>query len=116
MASDKKVEEKKRRSIIKKAIRRTISTAAYETLVIEDGFEEEIEWSSLAERSKKIDNWTTVLLTQYKQSHDRILTELGFEHKKAFFKNPSATTQEKFQEVQSDKPELDLDDLDSIGS
>jgi len=112
-----------RTSVIKKQIRRTLSTAPYETIVIEDGFEEVIEWKTVSERDAKIENWTTILLQGYKKSHDRILDELGLSHKKAHFKNPSSETQAKYKHMANpdknpDKePDnmrgLDLDNLET---
>ncbi len=102
-----------RTSIIKKSIKRTIKTAQYESLVIEHGFEETIEWKNLSERDKKIENWETVLLQEYKRSHDSILEELGFSEKKAYFNNPSSATIQKFQHQA--KSSDDLDDLDTLG-
>lgn len=118
---DKKQEDKPiRKSVIKKQIRRTLSTAQYETLVIEDGFEEVIEWRTVAERDSKLDAWDTILLQRFKKTHDRILEELGLSHKKAYFKNPSEETKARYQSHKklSEKTDsvrgLDLDDLDTI--
>ena len=109
--------KKTRKSKIIRGIKRTLSTAQYETLVIEIGFEEEIEWSTPSERQKKIDNWNTLLIKDFKQSSDRILQELGITHKKAYFKNPSQETMQKYK-VQAKEDALsrglDLDDLDSL--
>jgi hypothetical protein len=114
--SEKKSETKKtRRSQLQRSIKRTIKTAEYESLVIEVGIEEEIEWSTLSERQEKIDNWTTLLLQDFKQSADRIVSDLGFTHKKAYFHNPSEETKEKFKAVaEAQERGLDLDDLDSL--
>ena len=110
-------EVKTRKSRITRGIKRTLSTAQYETLVIEIGFEEEIEWSSPSERQKKIDNWNTLLIKDFQQSSDRILQELGITHKKAYFKNPTPETMDKYK-VQAKEDAvhrgLDLDDLDSL--
>lgn len=110
--------KKMRKSKIVRGIKRTLSTAQFETLVIEIGFEEEIEWSTPSERQKKIDNWNTLLIKDFQQSSDRILQELGITHKKAYFKNPSSETMEKYK-VQAKKEDafsrgLDLDDLDTL--
>lgn len=110
-------ETKTRRSRINRGIKRTLSTAQYETLVIEIGFEEEIEWSTPSERQKKIDNWNTLLIKDFKESSDRILKELGITHKKAYFKDPTPETMEKYKkQAQEDALArgLDLEDLDSL--
>lgn len=108
-------EKKMRKSIIHRHLKRTLSTAQYETLVIEIGFEEEIEWKSLQERQKKLDNWNTLLLQDFKQSSDRILEELGITHKKAYFKNPTEETKAKYQKPAQEQTKVEnLDELDSL--
>ncbi|MHA2279364.1 MAG: hypothetical protein ACXAC5_00525 [Promethearchaeota archaeon] len=117
MVKQAKEPAKMRKSVINRGIKRTLSTAQYETLVIEIGFEEEIEWSTLSERQKKIDNWNTVLLQDFKQSSDRILADLGITHKKAYFKNPTETTQQKYKvAAEAQERGLDLDDVDDLDS
>jgi hypothetical protein len=109
--------KKVRSSKITRGIKRTLSTAQFETLVIEIGFEEEIEWSTPSERQRKINNWNTILIKDFQESSDRILQELGITHKKAYFKNPSPETIEKYKtHAKSDASArgLDLDDLDSL--
>lgn len=111
-------EEKQiRKSVIKREIKRTLKTAEYESIVIETGFEESIEWTTVSERQQKIDNWNTLCIKDFQQSSDRILKELGLSHKKAWFKNPSEETREKFQpQIKEDAAKgMDLDDLDTIG-
>ena len=109
--------KKTRKSKIVRGIKRTLSTAQFETLVIEIGFEEEIEWTTLSERQKKIDNWNALLIKDFKESSDRILQELGITHKKAYFKNPTSETIDKYK-VQATEDTvdrgLDLDDLDAL--
>lgn len=109
--------KKTRKSRIIRGIKRTLSTAQFETLVIEIGIDEEIEWTTPSERQKKIDNWNTLLIKDFKESSDRILQELGITHKKAYFKNPNQETMEKYK-VQAKEDAvsrgLDLDDLDSL--
>lgn len=114
MTDDKK---KTRKSRISRGIKRTLKTAEYESLVIEIGFEEEIEWTTPSERQKKIDNWNTLLIKDFKQSSDRILQELGITHKKAYFKNPTQETMTKYATQAKEEAVsrgLDLDDLDSL--
>lgn len=109
--------KKIRRSKIIRGIKRTLSTAQFETLVIEIGFEEEIEWSTPSERQKKIDNWNTLLIKDFKQSSDRVLQELGITHKKAYFKNLTPETMQKYKtqaKEESLERGLDLDDLDTL--
>ncbi|KKN30384.1 hypothetical protein LCGC14_0834570 [marine sediment metagenome] len=97
-----------RKSRIQMGIQRTLSTAQYETLVIHYDIDEEITWTTPTERSKKVRNWETVLLQEFKGAHDRIMEELNLSHKKAYFKAPPPS-----------KKSLDpldcLDDLDTLG-
>ncbi len=113
---EKKKIKKTRTSVIRKGIKRTLSTAQFETLVIEESMEETIEWNDLKERDQKLNNWDTVLLQRFKITHDRVLEELGLDHKKAYFKNPTAATVEKYKHVaEKNSGKLDLDDLDTLG-
>lgn len=115
MAKQAQEPMKVRTSVINRGLKRTLKTAEYESLVIEIGFEEEIEWTTLSERQKKLDSWTTVLLQDFKQSSDRILAELGITHKKAYFHNPNEATQAKYKvAAEAQQRGLDLDDLDSL--
>lgn len=84
-----------RSSTIRKSIRRTLNTAAYESIVIEESIEECISWSSLAEREQKENNWTTILISQYKASEKKVLSELGISEKKAHFGSVSETTKQR---------------------
>lgn len=105
---------KVRKSIIRKSIQRTLSTGKFETIVIQDGIEEEIEWTTLDERQKKLKNWETLLIQGFKQSHDRILDELSLSHKKAFFKN-NLEDKSDYQIDLGEPESRKLDDLDALG-
>lgn len=76
-----------RKSRIHKGIQRTLNTAKFESIVIQDYIEEDIEWRSLEERERKITNWETLLLARFKQFHDQVMKELGLDHKVAYFKD-----------------------------
>lgn len=76
-----------RKSIIKKGIQRTISTAKFETLVIYDEIEETIEWKTLEERDSKARNWETYLINHFKTTQDQVLEELKLGSKQAYFKD-----------------------------
>jgi len=110
--ADEKI--KLRKSIIRKGIQRTLSTAKYESIVIHDEIEEEIEWSSLEERQKKIKNWETILVQNFKQSQDRILDELGLSQKKAFFKNHLEEKDNRPEPGSTHELDI-LDSLDTVG-
>ncbi len=97
-----------RKSRIRKGIQRTLSTAKYESIVIHDEIDEEIEWTTLEERDKKIKNWTTIHIKNFKQTHDRVLEDLKLSHKRAYFKNNL--------EDKDNRPEpgSELDDLENL--
>ena len=105
-----------RKSLIRKSIRRTLNTAPYETLVIEDHIEEEIEWTTLEERQKKVKNWETVLLQQFQEWHDRACQDLNLQHKVAFLDTSQNKVKRKFGPDTGEVGELDtlLEDLDSL--
>lgn len=100
-----------RTSRITKGIKRTLNTAAYETIVIEDSIEEEITWKTKEERDLKVENWEKVLIESFKKSHDKILDELGLSHKKAYFKKVSEETAKRYVQEPVKK---NLDDLDAL--
>lgn len=99
-----------RKSRIRKAIERTLSTAKYEGIVIREEIEEDIEWQTLEEWNKKQNNWTIMLIKRFKETHDQVLQELSLEHKKAFFKDYIA---EKDNRPEPGEPSP-LDDLDTL--
>lgn len=99
-----------RKGRIRMGVQRTLSTAKFESIVIHYEIDEEISWSSLAERQKKVKNWETVLLQEFQSSHDRILEELKLSHKKAYFVNH---LDNKDYRPEPGKPG-DFDDLDEL--
>lgn len=78
-----------RKSLIKKGIQRTLSTAKFETLVIYDEIEETIEWKTLEERDSKARNWETYLIDHFKKTQEQVLKELNLQTKHAYFKDPN---------------------------
>lgn len=102
--------KEKQVSKIRKSIQRTLTTARYESIVICDEIEEQIEWTTLDERNKKVQQWEECLINSFKKSHDRILEELNLSHKKAYTKNSL--------EEKDHRPEVgakhELDDLESL--
>jgi len=98
-----------RKSRIHKGIQRTLNTAKFESVVVQDYIEEDIEWRTLEERDRKISNWETLLLTRFKQFHDQVMKELGLEHKVAYFKDA-----EPDYRPEPGAPN-ELDDLDAVG-
>jgi len=100
-----------RKTRIRKGLHRTLNTERYQTLVIVNEIEEDIEWTTLAEREKKVKNWEALLLKNFKEFHDRALGELGLEHKQAYFKDNTKTCSTPVP-----KSTNDLDSLDSLDS
>ena len=100
-----------RKSRIHKGIDRTLNTAKYESIVIHDQIDEEIEWCDLKERDSKIDKWETILLTRFKQFHDQVMKELNIEHKVAYFKD----AEPDYRPEPGTSATNELDDLDAIG-
>jgi predicted component of type VI protein secretion system len=76
-----------RKSEVTRSIARKVNTAQFETLEIRETWTEEITWKSLDERAQKLRNWETLLLQSYKETHDRVLGELGQHHKQMFGAN-----------------------------
>lgn len=79
------VTEQLRESVVTMRIARTLNTAKFEGIVIEQTIEERIQWKNLEERDRKRKNWETLFLADFKQSHDKILEELNLSIKKAYF-------------------------------
>jgi hypothetical protein len=107
-----------RKSVIKRSITRTLQTAQFESLVIQTGFEEEIEWTTLSERQTKVDNWNTLCIKDFQESSDRILKGLGLDHKKAWFNKSDEKTGERYKtQIKQDAVDkgIELDDLDTLG-
>ena len=77
----------KRKSKISKSIKRIYNVAQYESLELVVHYEEEIEWETVAERQKKADNISKLLLNDFKKTRLDVFNELNESEKKAYFKN-----------------------------
>jgi len=101
-----------RKGRIKLGLQRTLSTEKFQSVVIHYELDEEIEWTTPSEREKKVMNWETILTREFKQVHDRVLSELDLSHKKAYFVDhlEKDTRPEPGQGLDG------LDDLDSLDS
>jgi hypothetical protein len=75
MAEDKKT----RVSKITKSITRTFNTAKYESLVINVGYEEVVEWTegNMPERQDKSEKITKVLLDDFDKTATKVFKHLG---------------------------------------
>jgi len=77
----------KRKSKVEKSIKRIYNVAQYESLEVVVHYEEEIEWEDVAERQKKSDNISKLLLEDFKKTRLQVFQELNESEKKAYFKN-----------------------------
>ncbi|MBT6049601.1 hypothetical protein HN803_03165 [candidate division WWE3 bacterium] len=77
----------KRKSKVSKSIKRIYNVAQYESLELVVHYEEEIEWETVAERQKKADNISKLLLNDFKKTRLDVFNELNASEKKAYFKN-----------------------------
>ncbi len=66
-------------SKIKKAIVREIQTKQFEQVTVTVEIEEEISWKDLAERNKKTDKITTMLMDDFKKTYNEVVKTLGVE-------------------------------------
>ena len=73
-----------RKTVVKKGIQRTIWTAKYEGLKVDVSLEEEITWSDLQERQKKLDAVSVHLTNELKRTLNAACDELGLSEKKVF--------------------------------
>jgi len=75
-------------SRITKTISKKFQTdVKFEILEIAVSYDEEIEWSTLEERTKKSGNITKLLLRDYDETKDKVFAELGLRETKASVKN-----------------------------
>ncbi len=113
--SNGELQPQKRRSRIHKGIERTLNTDKYESIVIRDFIDEEIEWTTLEERDEKIENWENIFLARFKTYHDKTLKDAGLEHKVAYSHNSYA---ERLKPARKQVTEISglLEELEGIDS
>jgi hypothetical protein len=70
-----------KKSIIKKSITRKISTAPFESLDVHVELEETIEWEDMAERMKKTDSISKILLIDFTKTLNQVADELNLDKK-----------------------------------
>tara|TARA_Y100000034_G_scaffold130410_1_gene188851 strand:+ start:451 stop:708 length:258 start_codon:yes stop_codon:yes gene_type:complete len=78
--------DEKRKSYIKKKITRNLNTAQFEQLEVSCEFQEDVEWSNIAERQDKSDKITKLLIIDFQQTLDQVLQELELHEKRATLK------------------------------
>lgn len=76
-----------RTTFCRKKISRTLKTAEYFSLTIGEETEDEIEWTNLDERDKKLHNLSKCAIRNFKRTHDEVLEELGLAQIYAFGKD-----------------------------
>jgi len=103
--ASKKEKTVERVSRIKKTIKRTVLTAAFENVIIENSIEEDITWTTFEERKEKVDNWTDVLIDDFRDTYEEIMSELGLTEKNAYSKIKSNASPDG-------KPDTTLDGID----
>lgn len=111
LQKNKKENVEVRKGRIQLGLQRTLSTEKYQSIVIFYHIDEEITWEKLDERQNKVMNWSTVLTSEFKKIHDKVLEELNLSHKRAYFKD--------HLEERDDRPDPnatcdDLDELDPL--
>ena len=65
------------KSLIKKGIIRNINTDKFEQVTISVEIEEEVEWKNGAERQKKADIVSKMLLDDFKKTYNEVITTIG---------------------------------------
>jgi len=97
-------------SKIHKSIRRVFNIGKYESLEIVVSFEETVDWQTVADRQKKSDNITKLLLVDFGATKDTVFKELVVGEKKSFqshaLKEPAS-----IENIGVDLSELGLDSL-----
>ena len=102
-------QNKKRQTVVTKGITRLIQTAKYFSLTVTHTAQDTIEWETVDEREKKINNLTLLAIKDFVQTHDTVLDQLKLGQMHAFVTN-------HIKENESNKgPELlDVDGLDEL--
>jgi hypothetical protein len=102
-------ENTERTTSVRVGITRTLNTAQYENLQISLHTEDEIKWSDIETRKKKIDGLTKLLTDKFAATQSTILSELGVSEKAAWFKK---TDRSDKVEVKSDDPEPENENVE----
>jgi hypothetical protein len=91
MADEIKSSISERNTKVIKGIERTLNTGKYESIRISVSFEEEIVWTTLDERQKKIDAISKHVINDFQKTKSEVCQSLGLEEKKAFGNNKEDT-------------------------
>jgi len=98
---------------IRKSIERIYNVAPYESLKVVVGIDEEIEWSTLAERQKKTKNWTKLLVKDFNETVEDVFKDQDVSEHKVFHKNATPEPSGDDDLADLDENDDDLDGLDS---
>ena len=74
----------KRKSIIKKGVRRELNTSKFFMLHVFCEYEEEVDWESIEERQDKSDKITKLLLLDFEKTLATSLNRLGLKDNSAY--------------------------------
>ena len=77
----------KRKSKIKKSVKRIYNVAQYESLELVVEYEEDVEWANIEERQSKSDAVAKLLINDFKKTRLQLFKELNASEKKVYFKN-----------------------------
>lgn len=99
------------KTVISREIRRTIQTAPYESVVITEQLEEEVQWKTEEEFEAKSDALRKKLIEQFKITHDKELEQLGFAKLAKYTKKFGST---EYKDPPKENLADELDDYDTI--
>lgn len=96
------------KTVVTKKIGRKINTGQYESADIVIEAQDEIEWSSIEERDKKLHKLTQLAIKDFQDTFVEVTEALGIQEKRAFVKNHGA----KSAEPPKDNPKSKIGDDD----
>jgi hypothetical protein len=67
----------KRKSKITKSVSRKMQTTTYENVQVHVSYEEEVEWTDLAERAKKSEGITAILMRDFNKTLDAVWDDIN---------------------------------------
>lgn len=112
----------KKRTTATKRIGRKIQTKQFESLDISIECTDEIEWETLEERNKKLDQLTKLAINDFDETFGQVCKAVDVSEKRAFVHapKPEAKSEEKPKsKSNSKKDDSDIDDflggLDGVG-
>lgn len=112
-------DEKIKKTHARKKIGRKIQPRQFESVDISIECEDEIEWTTIEERQKKLEKLTKLALIDFQDTFQKVCEELGVEDKRAFGKRYvgeySGSTPKTGEKPESSKQDnKDDDDMESF--